>query len=184
MEALFDLFLWCMAGTLLLAPLGAAFGAAARMVAHRHGNTPDATPSEAAQRGAISGAVFLSVLGFLFGLIFGLSSESFEGRIGSLVVLVGGVMALMLMALMFAGLAMFFAWLGVRGTGLWLMLLIGSAFGIVQARKSGFDWQPIAFTAGTVGLAGTTLIVVFRIRSPYGSNAFSFWADDADAIEE
>jgi hypothetical protein len=184
MDALFDLFLWSTAGMLLLAPPGAAFGAMARLVAQKHGNTPDATPGHAARRGAMSGAVFLGVLGFLFGLIAGLTSGSFESDAGRLLVLVGAVLILMLMAVAFAGLAQLFAWLGVRGTGLVLMLVIVLGFGVVLGRKAGFGWPPLAFTALTVGLIGVTAIVLLRIRSPHGTDAFNPWADDADVIEE
>jgi hypothetical protein len=183
-EALFDLFLWSMAGMLALAPLGAGFGAVARVVAQQQGSTPDATPADAVRRGAVSGAMFLGVVGLLFGLILGFRSESFESGIGSLALVAGGVLALMLMAGLFAGLGHFFAWLGVRGTGLLLMLVIVLGFAVVKAHKAGFDWQPVAWTAGTLGLAGTALIVVLRIRSPQGSNAFGIWAEDADVIEE
>jgi hypothetical protein len=178
MELLFDLFLWSMAGALAFAPLGGAFGALAQAVAHRREQFPQGTAAQAARRGLVSGALFLAVVGFLTGAVVARVTHSFEQGVAQLVILFAAMLALMLAALLFAGVAHFCVWLGVRGTGLLLMLGIALAFAGIEAWKAGLDRRLIAWSAAGVGLAGLGGVVTVRVRSPHGAGAFNPWADD------
>lgn len=178
MESLFDTFLWAAAGALAFAPLGAGFGALAQVVAHRREEFAQGTAGEAARRGMASGALFLAVLGFLAGAVIARLDHSFEHGMAQLATLFGGVLVLMLMAVAFAGVAHFCVWLGVRGTGLLLMLGIALAFAGIQAWKGGLDRRVIAWSAAGLGLAGLGSVVTVRLRSPHGPGAFNPWADD------
>ena len=115
METAFNLFLWGVAGTLSLAPLGAGFGALVRGVARANGQAPEATLGEAVSRGIQSGGLFLALLGFLAGVLVGWQEQTLEGGLRVLAIIAAGTMALMLMATGFAALASLCIWLGVRG---------------------------------------------------------------------
>jgi hypothetical protein len=175
METVFDLFLWGMAGSLALAPLGAGFGA----LAHR------AAPArQSIGQGMASGALFLAVLGFLTGALIRGVEPSFERCLVLLATVCGSVLALMLLAGLFAGVAQFCVWLGVRGTGLVAMLAIALGFGAIVAWKAGFGRETIALSVAACAVAGLVTVVVLRLRSPYGANAFNPWADDVEVSEK
>jgi hypothetical protein len=110
--------------------------------------------------------------------------HTFDQGMALLATLVAAMLALMLAALCFAAVAHFCVWLGVRGTGLLLMLGIALAFAGIEAWKAGFDRRLVAWSAAGVGLAGLGGVVTVRLRSPHGAGAFNPWRDEAEVNDD
>jgi MFS family permease len=183
-EALFDLFLWSMAMALVAAPQGAAFGALARVVALWGSGTHEEARRKLIWQDAMSGAMFLGAMGFLAGIFLIRHGEPFGRKVAQMIMLGTGGFVLMLMAICLALMGLFFIWLGVRGTGFLIGMGIGLGFAVIAAHKFGFDAGLAALIATGIGLAGLMALIVFRLRSPHGSDAFNLWADETDGIEK
>jgi hypothetical protein len=171
-EALFNLFLWGIAGAMSLAFQGAAFGVLVRVVAQLNAKAPEKTLGQAIANGAFSGGLFLAVIGFLAGVATGLQQPTLEAGMLLLALLAICVLSLMIAAAMFAGLAYFCTWLGVRGTGLLFGMGIALAFAGILAERAGIDVNLIRLVQYAAGVSGLLALVYFRIQSPLKEHAF------------
>jgi hypothetical protein len=177
-ETLFNLFLWGTAGALALAPLGAAFGAVVGLTAHLGGKTAEPGWVQAVGRRALGGALFVAAVGFFIGAMIGRDAPLLEDGMAHLAGVFAAVLALMLLAGLFAGLAYFCIWLGVRGTGLLLSLGLALGYCGLWAGRMGVGGAVIALGTSAIGLTGLALVLCFRLRSPYKQHAFEPTLDD------
>jgi hypothetical protein len=172
MEFVFNLFLWGIAGALSLALLGAVFGALVRVAALLNGKAWEKTLGQAIGNGFVSGGLFLAAIGLLVGGLIGYHDPELGLGLAFLAALAAAVLSLMILASLFAGLAYFCTWLGVRGTGLLLALGIGLAVAGIEANRAGVDNALIRLLQTAFALAGGALVLWFRLRSPYKEHAF------------
>jgi hypothetical protein len=163
-EYLFNLFLWGTAGAMGLAFVGAGFGGLARAAAQLNGKTPERSVAQAVSKGLMDGGLFMAAIGFLAGVVIGWQEPTLERGVTILTVIVVSVMILMAMAALFATLAYFFVWLGVRGTGALLALGIVLAFAGIQAERTGMDPSLVGWLRAVIGLAGLVLVLSLRLR--------------------
>jgi hypothetical protein len=164
MEYLFNLFLWGGAGAIGLAFLGAGFGGLARAAAQLNGKTPERSVAQAVSKGLMDGGLFMAAIGFLAGVVIGWQEPTLERGVTMLTVIVVSVMILMAMAALFAALAYFFVWLGVRGTGALLALGIVLAFAGIQAERAGMDPLLVGWLRAAIGLTGLVVVLSLRLR--------------------
>jgi hypothetical protein len=87
-----------------------------------------------------------------------------ERGVTILTVVVLSVTILMAMAALFAALAYFFVWLGVRGTGALFALGIVLAFAGIQAERAGMDPWLVGWLRAAIGLASLVSVLSLRLR--------------------
>ncbi len=166
MESAFDLFLWGLAGALVLVVPGALFGAAARTAAFFKQEASENTLKAAVLRGVLQGGLFVAGFGFLVGLLIGWQAASFAEGYRSLLLLAGGTSLLMCGATALGTTAYFWTWLGERYLGLFLSIVISGSLLAVVAWKCGLPRETAALAALTLALLATVGVTIARLFSP------------------
>jgi hypothetical protein len=166
LEAAFNLFLWGLAGALVLVVPGALFGGAAQCAAFCREESASRTLGTAILRGVLQGGLFIGGFGLLAGMVIGGQAASFAEGARGLGLLACGTSLLMAGAAVMGGMGYYWTWLGQRFLGLLLSIVISGSLLAIVAWKFGLPRQTAALGALAMALLTAAGVTIARLLSP------------------